>query len=262
MGKRANAKATKAVEQAQRRAKVSRLYVRGVSQTTIAKNLKVSTATVQSDLKALLQYWKEQAIADLEERKAEELAKLNHLEEIAWQAWDMSCKPHKTKRKRVEEIPEYESTETEDLNEGTVGHTDSGEDDSETPERLPDLKSIIGGTKGIKQQQNQKTIVSKLIKEETEEGRVGDPRFLDRVAWCIETRMKTLGMFALDKNQNTSGTHITINWDQMTVRGGEQRQQLIDSNPIEQSIKNLTAQRVQVVESSPTTSNDSLEESK
>jgi hypothetical protein len=43
----------------------------------------------------------------------------------------------------------------------------------------------------------------------TTKRQAGDPHFLERVAWCVECRLKLMGLF---KNQ-TNIIHSGINWD-------------------------------------------------
>jgi DNA-binding CsgD family transcriptional regulator len=40
---------------------------------------------------------------------------------------------------------------------------------------------------------------TKTISEKTTKGQVGDPRFLERVSWCVEQRLKVLGGYAPTK---------------------------------------------------------------
>jgi hypothetical protein len=40
--------------------------------------------------------WQKSALAKLDERKAQELARIDHLEAVAWQAWERSCQDAET----------------------------------------------------------------------------------------------------------------------------------------------------------------------
>lgn len=80
----------KKVEIAERRRQVAALYLAGKVQTEIAVELGVDQATISRDLKALQKQWAEQAVRDLDEAKAEQLAKIDRLEQEYWDAWQQS----------------------------------------------------------------------------------------------------------------------------------------------------------------------------
>lgn len=80
----------KKVEMADRRRDVAALYLAGKVQTEIAAELGVNQATVSRDLTALQKMWAEQALRDLTEAKAEQLAKIDRLEREYWEAWKAS----------------------------------------------------------------------------------------------------------------------------------------------------------------------------
>src|SRR5215470_6011252 len=75
----------------ERRHQVIRLYCQGVYQSEIARLVGVDTATVCRDLQALHEEWKAEHAEALERRKAEQLAKIDHEETVAWEAWERSC---------------------------------------------------------------------------------------------------------------------------------------------------------------------------
>jgi hypothetical protein len=47
-------------------------------------------------------------------------------------------------------------------------------------------------------------------------GRNGDVRFLQQIAWCIEMRLKLMGLLKEDKGV---GVVVQINWDEMHKPG-------------------------------------------
>jgi len=59
------------------RRKVADLYLKGVIQVDIAEKLSISQTTVSRDLKYLQKEWQSSALVDIDERKAEELAKVD-----------------------------------------------------------------------------------------------------------------------------------------------------------------------------------------
>lgn len=86
------------LEIAERRQKVAALYLRGRTQREIAAAVDVDQATVSRDLKAVQKEWSEQAQADLAERKAVELAKIDELERTYHEGWERSCKEREKRR--------------------------------------------------------------------------------------------------------------------------------------------------------------------
>lgn len=72
------------------------MYCQGVPQTQIAQELGISLETLLSDLQAVTQEWIASAWAGFDELVARELAKINHLEAVAWQAWERSCRDQET----------------------------------------------------------------------------------------------------------------------------------------------------------------------
>jgi len=75
---------------AERRHRVSALYLKGWAQFKIAEEVGVTQAQVSKDLKVLTEKWRESALVDLNEIKLKELAKIDQLEFEAWEAWEKS----------------------------------------------------------------------------------------------------------------------------------------------------------------------------
>jgi hypothetical protein len=67
------------------------MYLRGLPQHVCAERLRVSRQQVGYDLAILRKRWQESADTDFAAKVALELARLNHLEAVAWDAWDQSC---------------------------------------------------------------------------------------------------------------------------------------------------------------------------
>jgi hypothetical protein len=66
------------------------LYLNGVSQAEIAERLGVSQPQICEDLQSIRAEWVASAVVDFGAKKAEELAKLDHLERVAWASWEES----------------------------------------------------------------------------------------------------------------------------------------------------------------------------
>lgn len=159
---------------AARQAKVAELYLRGVSQRKIAGQLKLAKDTVMGDLEELRKEWLAMALVDFDEKRANEIAKIDHLEEQAWLAWGRSCEDAETRRHKKE-------------------------------------KALRAGKKG----QPAKMKVVGESQENTKKGQAGDVRFLERVAWCIDTRLRLIGAY---KNNPTQINQLIVQWDEMYNR--------------------------------------------
>lgn len=152
-----------------RRERVAALYLQGKSQQAIARLVGVSQATVSGDLAAVRKDWLASTLRDFDLKQAEELAKLDRLELVAWEAWERSCRDVQIRRSRAE---------------------------------LPSPQ---------KRGRGQPRPAPRTVVEETRKGQAGDPRFLERVAWCVETRLKLLGL--LKPGQVQVGQVVTLDWD-------------------------------------------------
>jgi len=72
--------------------------MKGWLQTDIANELGISDATICRDLKTLYKHWEASSLVDIDSKKAEELAKIDHLEREYWDAWKRSCEDAETIR--------------------------------------------------------------------------------------------------------------------------------------------------------------------
>lgn len=63
----------------------------GLNQTEIASKVGISRPQVSYDLKILFQRFREATMDKLFDNRLAELAKLDHLESTAWEAWERSC---------------------------------------------------------------------------------------------------------------------------------------------------------------------------
>lgn len=74
-------------ELARDRRVIADLYLKGNTQAEIADVLGCHQTTVSRDLKALQREWQTSSLIDFDEAKAQELAKIDHLEREAWLAY-------------------------------------------------------------------------------------------------------------------------------------------------------------------------------
>ena len=77
-----------------RRKDVGKLYLSGMTQPAIARELGVSQPTVSRDMKVLRDEWLASALIDVNAAKAKELAKIDNLEIEYWEAWRRSIGEH------------------------------------------------------------------------------------------------------------------------------------------------------------------------
>jgi hypothetical protein len=146
----------------------------GKPQWEIALIVGVGQATVHKDLLKVRDEWMAMALVDFDEARARELAKIDHLEAVCWEAWAKSCEDAEIRNRKREFV-----------------------------------RMELPAQKGKKARH--KLIPLKVVEEKTSKGRTGDPRFMDRISWCIETRLKLLGLLK-DKKE----VKVTFDWDTYT----------------------------------------------
>lgn len=185
-----------------RRRQIAFLYLQGTPQIEIAARFEVSQPVISEELKKIREAWKTEFALAIEERKAQECAKLDALEAIAWQAWERSCKDGETRKKS----------------------------------RDDELRAVTINQAGKKVMTEKMTPVREHLEIVTK-GQAGDSRFLDRVAWCIEMRMKVFGMLKEDKKQVNV---MNINWDSL-IKPTEDMEVTDADDPIERRIMAIEA---------------------
>lgn len=98
----------------------ARLYLKGLYQADIAKEVGVSLPTIKRDLAEIRSIWLESSIRDFDEAKAQELARIDLVEAEAWEAWADSKGSTTTKRKEEKEATQFPGTNeieiTQELN--------------------------------------------------------------------------------------------------------------------------------------------------
>jgi hypothetical protein len=90
-------------EIANRRREVAEKYLRGATIVQIAEEYGLDKAQISRDLKYIREQWLEASINHIDQKKATELAKLDHLEMTYWDGWERSIKS--TKIETSEETP-------------------------------------------------------------------------------------------------------------------------------------------------------------
>lgn len=142
----------------ERRNRVAELYLRGMTQARIAAQEGVDPSQIARDLAVVREDWKAYRATEYGAKLDEEVARIDHLERVAQQAWERSC--------QNAEVTHASKVKGRTTRDGTL---------------LPDLDKV---TKTVK-------------------GQAGDPRFLERVAWCVEMRLRLIG--ALKQQHEVTG---------------------------------------------------------
>ena len=147
-------------------------YVQGKLQADIAEKLDISQQQVSYDLKELQKRWHKASMQTISEAKSRELAKIDTLEMVYWEAWENSCRVAEIKTQKLKGV--LRKYEDED-----------GKIVSESPaEQVRIQKGQSGDRAGELAAQS------------------GDPRFLQGVERCIQQRCKIMGVESAVKNFN------------------------------------------------------------
>jgi hypothetical protein len=86
----------------ERRKRVAGMYLRGMSQWEIGRQLGVTQQCVAKDVHALEKEWLASAVVAIDAAKAKELARIDRLERVAWRAWRRSCQRKERATTRME----------------------------------------------------------------------------------------------------------------------------------------------------------------
>jgi hypothetical protein len=86
----------------ERRKRVAGMYLRGMSQWEIGRQLGVTQQCIAKDIHALEKEWLASAVVAIDAAKAKELARIDRLERIAWRAWRRSCQRKERATTRME----------------------------------------------------------------------------------------------------------------------------------------------------------------
>lgn len=157
----------------ERRVKIARLYLEGKNQYQIANMLipQLTQARVSQELKAIRGEWLASTIKDFDAAKAKELAKVDRLEEVAWERFWLSCQDGVIRTKKTEKVLRKKMPQPPKMNGKGKAFP-----------KVEEIEEIEEELKTVKVNMN-------LVKR----GQVGDPRWLDQVKWCVEFRCNLFG---------------------------------------------------------------------
>jgi hypothetical protein len=184
----------------ERMARVSRMYLQGMTYAEIAKEVGVHPSTVGTDMEAVREGWLESALMDFDKRKAQEMAKLDRLEQRAWEAFERSVGEMTTRKVK--------------------------EDRAQPP---PGKKG------GRPTKDKDRWVPTSQTEEVTTKYCAGDPKYLEIIKDCVQTRLKIIG--ALRGDDKAGGTVVNINWGDMYKRRDVEAQTAEEDDPIERAIE-------------------------
>ena len=148
------------------------MYCEGRTLRDIAQSVGISHVQVHHDLAVVFKRWRESAVADVAETRSKELAKINHVEREAWEAWNRSVgvDEESTTENFQEEMPIH-GRAASDGNRGEHEALESGRE--EQPLRLMRRAARAWARRHFES---------------------GDASYLNVVQWCIDRRIKLLGL--------------------------------------------------------------------
>jgi hypothetical protein len=183
---------------------IAERYLAGASQWAIAGELGVSPATICLRLKKIRKMWLDSSLRDFDEKKAQELAKIDHLERTAYEAWGRSCKNAEIEVWKVQRAVKAVEKECN----GKANHR-------------------YGVAAGL----GKRAEVGKLVPaEKTIKGQSGDPRFLELIRSCIEMRCKIFGLY---KDITIDNRQVTVNLNDALAKEAVERLKVIDVGAVE-----------------------------
>jgi len=141
---------------------VAQWYCEGLTQSEIAQALGLTQQQISYDIKALIARWQASAKALIDELKAQELLRINHLERVAWQCFEASKGPLEIRIERVQSAARLASR----------------------------------GKRGGRGSESPAKLIPTFLETRTEPGGPGDMQWLRLVQWCISERCKILGLYA------------------------------------------------------------------
>jgi len=173
-------------QQRRDRVDIARLYLMGFTYVDIADWLEqhrpytMGWGTVRDDVYKIIAAWQERWLSDMDVAKAEELAKIAKLEGAYWEAWERSLKPK-------------DSIHKETLSQMWEGARKKAGLDDENPD---------GGKRVFAHEK----VITKRVERD------GNATFLNGIQWCIDTRVKILGLAAPQT--------VNINWKKVAEQEG------------------------------------------
>lgn len=140
----------------ERRMHVAKLYCQCKTLLEISEEIGASVVSVSKDLKAIREFWLSHIAQSFDERMADILGRIDHVEAEAWLGWQRSCK------------------------------------DAEILKTTTEKGIRISPAKAKGKPPTSKLVPVKENLEKVVKGQAGDPRFLSVIMDCIDRRSKIL----------------------------------------------------------------------
>lgn len=147
--------------------RISEMYKRAMTQEQMAQKLGIERGLVYYYLRKIREMWAKEMVENIDKAKAVELQKIDNIERMARKAFANSLLD--AQKETVEELVNKAWAE---------GESESGADDGIQP--------------------------AEVRKRKEKAGRTGDPRYLERISWCVEQRLKIMGAYAPTKTAFTN----------------------------------------------------------
>lgn len=216
--------------------KVSQLYLKAHSPIKIAELLKVNLTIVKADLARLRRRWIENSQMNFQKRLAQELARLDNLEAVAWQAYEKSTLPGKTKTKRTE----YGKPMEEKPNV-----LDKANQKRNRKDRPANQDGRTNKVVNLTEKNYKGLIPIRMVEELKKVGQSGDPKYLEIILKCMENRARICGLFK-SEDQDKPTQVVVIPWAElMGGHGGPQGMQGM------QGVQDRDRDRVNLIELNP-----------
>ena len=158
---------------------VGRRYISGSSQLDIAREKGLTQSIVSDDIAWCKKQWREELAERWDEKVAVELQKIDNVERLALDAFERSKKDTITFSKEIERALRKKKPEKPPPT-STKG---KGKPATPPPTQEPDESEMVPVNEQSKR---------------TRRSTAGDPRWLERVSWCIEIRLRMLGALSKD----------------------------------------------------------------
>lgn len=141
--------------------KTAKLYLQGKNQSEISRIIGVTRQQISYDINDLYKRWLNESMQDMAEMIIREFKKIDLVESEAWDAWESSKRD--SVKIQSKDIPAKKSYKNKDK--------DSNNDKN--------------------------THITEIT--ETIEGQIPNVKYLDRICWCIESRLKIIRVLDLIK---------------------------------------------------------------
>lgn len=112
------------------RLEISALFLRGKSHQQITDHINtnfytanpISRQLISREISLILKDWHSQRIGNIDQQRAAEIGKINHLEETYWDAWERSVLDAQKKTDKTVSAPDFLRTESSTTTEGQSGN--------------------------------------------------------------------------------------------------------------------------------------------